>query len=281
MTERSGKWLLALVIALIAGIYLIGNARVQLWDRDEPRYAQTSRQMLQSGDWVVPRLLDHIRTAKPVFIYWCQAATMAVLGDNAFAARLPTVVAMLLTLIVLAVVIWRTVGAEHALWTTIVLGTSGLIIAWAARNALTDGVLLLWIVIAQLCLLHVYETGRASWVTVITWSLAIGLAGLTKGPVILAFQGMTLIALWAMRLWDRWRGREHRATGLEGISDASSASVHSDPLSPAETKRTPAISLAALAKFAVGILIVAAVVGPWLYLLQHRRSRIPQDHFQA
>ena len=44
-----------------------------------------SRQMLQSGDWVVPRLLDEPREKKPVFIYWCQASAMRILGDNEFA----------------------------------------------------------------------------------------------------------------------------------------------------------------------------------------------------
>ena len=47
----------------------------------------TRQMMLISGDWVVPRFLDQVRTAKPPFIYWCQATAMRVLGDNAFAAR--------------------------------------------------------------------------------------------------------------------------------------------------------------------------------------------------
>src|SRR5688572_6730627 len=84
---------LVLGLAGAAALYLVGNGSVGLWDRDEPRYAQTSRQMLLGGDWVVPRLYDEVRTAKPVFIYWCQAAAMRWLGDTAFAARLPSVVA--------------------------------------------------------------------------------------------------------------------------------------------------------------------------------------------
>ena len=63
-----------------AAVYFAGNGRVQLWDRDEPRYAQCSRQMLESGDWVVPRLYDSLRTKKPPLIYWCQAAAMKLLG---------------------------------------------------------------------------------------------------------------------------------------------------------------------------------------------------------
>ena len=60
MTERSAKWWLTGIIVALAGVYLVGNDRVALWDRDEPRYAQTSREMLKSGDWVVPRLLGEV-----------------------------------------------------------------------------------------------------------------------------------------------------------------------------------------------------------------------------
>src|ERR687888_1916157 len=91
-----------LLIAVAALVYLVGNDRVPLWDRDEPRNAQAARQMLTSGDWVVPRFLDKVRTAKPPFTAWCQAIAMAVLGQNSFAARLPSAVGMTLTLVVLA-----------------------------------------------------------------------------------------------------------------------------------------------------------------------------------
>src|SRR5215207_832922 len=115
----------ALIILAAAALYLIGNGSVPLWDRDEPRYAQTSRQMLQSGDWVVPRFLDKVRTAKPVFIYWCQAASMALIGEQGdagvFAARLPSVLAMTIVLGIVAVIVRRSAGPERAFWTVFVL----------------------------------------------------------------------------------------------------------------------------------------------------------------
>src|ERR1700753_3644925 len=101
----------AIILTLVAAaaVYLAGNGRVQLWDRDEPRYAQCSRQMLQSGDWVVPRLYDKLRFQKPPLIYWCQASAMKFLGSEgdagAFSARLPSAVAVLATLILLAITV--------------------------------------------------------------------------------------------------------------------------------------------------------------------------------
>ena len=107
----------SVVLLLSVGmLYLAGNARIALFDRDEPRYAQTSRQMLQSGDWVVPRLMEEVRGAKPIFIYWCQAASMRVFGDNAFAARLPSVVGIMLTLALMLICLNRWIGARRALF---------------------------------------------------------------------------------------------------------------------------------------------------------------------
>src|SRR5439155_12478974 len=98
-----------MVIIAAAILYFIGAGRVSLWDRDEAWYAQTSKQMLESGDWVVPRFLDLPRYAKPIFIYWCQATSMKLFGATTLAARIPSAIAMLGTISLLAVVLKRAV----------------------------------------------------------------------------------------------------------------------------------------------------------------------------
>src|SRR4051812_31531387 len=93
MPGRSRYVQLSILVLLAAAcVYLVGNSSVPLWDRDEPRYAQASRQMLRSGDWVVVRYLDELRTKKPPLIYWCQATSMTLLGESEFAVRLPSVI---------------------------------------------------------------------------------------------------------------------------------------------------------------------------------------------
>jgi 4-amino-4-deoxy-L-arabinose transferase-like glycosyltransferase len=237
----------ALLILIAAVVYTIGNAAVPLWDRDEPRNAQAARQMYQSGDWVVPRFLDKVRTAKPVFTYWCQASAMHLLGDTAFAARLPSVIGITLTLVLLAAVISRYVDAERAFWTVFVLATSGIVIAWSARNSLTDGVLLLWVTMAQICLCAMLTRG-ASWFLVIVMSIAIGLALLTKGPVVLGVMAMTLLVWLAFKLW---LGRPARAQAAEAEARA----------------RRPSH---VLIKAIVGIALVAVIVAPWVILVERR-----------
>jgi 4-amino-4-deoxy-L-arabinose transferase-like glycosyltransferase len=188
-----GRLLLgALLLASIA-IYLLGNARMALFDRDEPWYAQVSRHMLQSGDWVVPRFGNVIFEGKPVFAFWCQAISMRVFGQDEFGARFPSVVCGVLTLIVLWWGVSRFVGSRRALWSVFVLGSSALHIA-ISKMALVDSELLLWITIAQLCLAMVYAARGSLWVCAVFW-VSTGLALLTKGPVVLGTFGGTLIGL--------------------------------------------------------------------------------------
>ena len=98
---------LILIGLLICALLSIQNQVLPLIDRDEPRFAEASREMLQSGDWCVPRFNQVPRYDKPPLIYWMQCAAYSVLGENEFAARLPAVICTALTSICLAV--W---GAE-------------------------------------------------------------------------------------------------------------------------------------------------------------------------
>ena len=213
-----------------------------LWDRDEPRYAQASRQMVQSGDWVVPHYLAELRTKKPPLIYWCQATAMTVLGDNAFAARLPSVIAAALVLGIIGVTISRFVGPRRAFWTVLVLATS-LMMILTAKVCLTDAVLLLWIVIGQLCLYAIYR-GRTSWPIIVAFWLAAGLGALTKGTN-LAIHLATLIALAGFDVGRDWRSGKAWLAAI------------------AWWRRLRPLA---------GILIFAAVVTPWVALVAHREK---------
>ena len=273
-----GGWKIGWLIAAAAAVYLVGNGRTQLFDRDEPRYAQCSRQMLQSGDWVVPRLYDKIRAAKPPGIYWCQAASMELFGDNAFAARLPSTLAAVLTLALLGVTIWRDAGPRHAFWTVFVFSSS-LLTIWSAKVAMTDSVLLLWTTIALLCVYLLWR-GRGGWPAVIMLSVCIGFAGLVKGPFILGVLGGTIGMLALFAAFDRLFTRRPSQTGeaLEaqivesGERGFAPVLTHAAPVRTVERTptRTRGMLLPAATRSLVGLLIVACIVVPWLVLVTHR-----------
>lgn len=84
------------VLATLAAL-AAGTAPTPLWDEDEARFATIARAMVETGDWIVPRFNDSLAVDKPVLMHWCMAAWMTVFGTNEFAARLPSMIATLLT----------------------------------------------------------------------------------------------------------------------------------------------------------------------------------------
>ena len=77
--------------------HIAGTWALPLVDRDEPRFAEASREMIERGDYVVPYFNNRYRFDKPPLTYWCQVASYRIFGENAFAARFPTAIAAAFT----------------------------------------------------------------------------------------------------------------------------------------------------------------------------------------
>jgi len=82
-------WLI--VIGWVAFGWNLGNTG--LVDETEPLFAEASRQMLVTGDWITPFFDGDTRFDKPALIYWCQAIAYAIIGVNEWAVRLPSAIA--------------------------------------------------------------------------------------------------------------------------------------------------------------------------------------------
>ena len=81
--------------------HLAGAWLLPLVDRDEPRFAEASREMIERHDYVVPYFNNRYRFDKPPLTYWAQIASYRAFGENAFAARFPSALAAALTALVL------------------------------------------------------------------------------------------------------------------------------------------------------------------------------------
>jgi 4-amino-4-deoxy-L-arabinose transferase-like glycosyltransferase len=75
----ASHWRACLLLVLLSlGAFLPGFTSLQPFDRDEPRFAQASKQMLETRDFVDIRFQDEARHKKPVGIYWLQAGSVAI-----------------------------------------------------------------------------------------------------------------------------------------------------------------------------------------------------------
>ncbi len=158
-----------------------------LWDRDEPRYALASLEMLHSHDWLVPTFNGEPRLHKPAGIYWLMAACMAVAGPNGWAARLPAALAAGVLVLLAALVARRMGGARAGPLAALVLATSPLLLV-CGDGATTDAGLVacmtaaLVAAIAAIPLEMGEGTAFLSLRSTALVGLALGGALLIKGP---------------------------------------------------------------------------------------------------
>ena len=123
------------VLYVVLFFYRIGSTG--LIDVDEPRYAEAGREMLESGNWIVPQFNYEVRYDKPVFFYWVEALSMKVFGVNEFAARFPSVLLSLLCCAVTFLFLRTFYELRSALFGTLVL-MSSLEFTALSRFSITD-----------------------------------------------------------------------------------------------------------------------------------------------
>lgn len=219
-TGRLPAIVYALLVLLCVALYLPGFTAIPPFDRDEARFAQATRQMLDSGDLVDIRFQEEVRYKKPVGIYWLQAASTAVLsGDGAaiWTYRVPSLVGAVAAVLMTAWLGTRMFGSAVGAMAAVMLA-SCVVLGVEARMAKTDAVLLATVVAAQAALAVVYlgrhgpPPGRG--VAVLFW-VAVGVSALVKGPIIALVSGATAAGL---ALWERRAGWLLRLRPLLGLA---------------------------------------------------------------
>lgn len=95
------NWLFAIIwLLLIAWVTFLGNlGSTGLVDETEPLFAEASRQMTVTGDWVTPYFNGNTRFDKPILIYWLMAICYKLIGVNSWAVRLPSAIAAIALMI--------------------------------------------------------------------------------------------------------------------------------------------------------------------------------------
>ncbi len=175
-----------------------------LYETTEGRYAEAGREMLETGNWLVPQLDYAPHWTKPPFAYWTVAAGIGILGRNEWGARFGN--ALLFVLAALAVA-----SLGRNMWNERTGFASGMIYAlsplpvFAGSSVQTDLLLSFWELLAVLCywkgLRGAKAGGGSRWI-VAMWA-SLGCAFLTKGPPALVVPAAFL----AFHLYLRATGR--------------------------------------------------------------------------
>lgn len=223
---------------LVAFGYLVGLGVRPLIAPDELRYAEAAREMVASGDWIVPHLAGVVYFEKPILGYWATALSLALFGENALAVRLPFALATLGT----AAIVWGLVrrfgpGSPRSGGWPSAAGLAFLTSAGVAAigtSAVFDP-LFAFTLTAALATFFVATQrpqGRARWAWLMLCGLACGLAFLTKGFLAVAIP-VSVAAPFLL-----FSGRLREAPGLAAVP-ALTALVVALPWSVAIGLREP------------------------------------------
>ena len=128
--------------------HLLGTWSLPLIDRDEPRFAEASREMIERGNYIVPYFNNQLRLDKPPLTYWAQVASYHMFGENDFSARFPSAIAAALTAILIFA--WgRKMGGERLGWWAAIIFTLSLQTFVHAKAAVADMWLVLFMTLAH------------------------------------------------------------------------------------------------------------------------------------
>jgi len=150
---------LVLIVLLAALFYLPGLGSTCLFDRDEPRFSEAAREMLRSGDYIVPHFNGDLRPDKPPLLYWLMSLSYRLVGVNELGARLPSAVCGTLTLLAVYFIAGFRFGRVTGLVAALLLASCTLFIA-ESRLATADATMILFTTVALGCAWRAWEAPR-------------------------------------------------------------------------------------------------------------------------
>lgn len=192
----------SILLVLFLASSMVGLSGRLLTAYDEARYAEIARGMLESGDWVTPRLSGIEHWHKPPLTYWTIAASFAVLGLNEFAARLPSALAAMASVVALYGLGRMLYGRRAGVLGAIVLASS-LLFNVMGRLATPDMLLTCFTCWAVHFMVRAALHGDRRGSCAVLRGLFLGLGFMTKGPLIFIF--VVVPALVFVAVTQRWK----------------------------------------------------------------------------
>ena len=197
-------WLIGLACVLIGA----GLGLRDPWPADEPRFALIARDMLATGDWLVPRVAADLYSQKPPMYFWLMAASMALTGSLRVGFLLPSLIAGIGTVLLVYDLLRRARGREVALAGALMLLLT-FQFTWQARQAQIDATLCFLTTLSLYGLLrHLLVAPAPGWF-VAGWAAA-GLGVITKGVGFLPLLALIPVGVLAARSWPLRRAHHAR-----------------------------------------------------------------------
>jgi len=213
--------LLLVLICLI--LYFFNLGRWDLWNPDEPRYAQIAREMVDRGDWILMHLNGGVYGDKPPLFFWLIALSSYLWqGFTSFSVRFPSAVFGTLTVLLTFFLGERLYSSRAGFFSGLILATS-LHFAYLSTRTNIDATLTFFTTASFLCFFLWYRESREEGIrhsrpvrslSIFGFYISMALATLSKGPIGLV---LPLLASLIYLLLEREYGEMKRMKLLPGI----------------------------------------------------------------
>lgn len=198
MQKQREVWILAVAVALLIMMaYMFMITRSTLWDRDEPRFTRAAVEMVESGNFLVPKFNGELWADKPILVYWLMSLTIRLFGPTEFACRFWAALGTAISCLITFVIAKRLMGTKQGLWAMIILASSTMMLA-VGTMATADAITLPFILGAIAVFIDALTSGmRINHIVLIGFLIGGGM--LAKGPIgALPFPVM-VISLWLIK----------------------------------------------------------------------------------
>lgn len=200
--SRQHGWWVLLVLALL--LYLPGTATIPLMDRDEPRFAHATVEMMNRDTWTIPYFNGAYRFDKPPLTYWWMRLHYALLGVNELTARLHSLVAVYLTALVVAGMARQLTSSSSAGLLAGAAWLTSLQSLVHGRLCVADMPMILLVALACRALVELLTEPPlrrwSGWFWCLWLSLGAGF--LAKGPIAWFVPALALL-VWRWMLWKK------------------------------------------------------------------------------